>query len=198
MQLHAGREIRQMMSIYPYVELLHIAAVVLWLGGGSLCIFSAVKADRADDAADFTRVLADTVFFSNRLFVPAALVAVAAGVTMAYLSGLFSELWIWNGIAGFAATFLTGVSVIKPRTEKLLAAIESGGPSADVFGPGREIVRIAKFDYVMLFTVASNMVLKPGPADTAVLAIMAAVVLGAGILFLRPLFGVPAPRAVGG
>jgi len=63
-----------MMSIYPYVELCHIAAVVLWLGGGSLCVFSAAKADRANNAADFTRVLSDTLFFSTRLFVPASLV----------------------------------------------------------------------------------------------------------------------------
>jgi len=113
---------------------------------------------------------------------------------MAYLGELFSELWI--GIGGFAATFLTGVAVIKPRAGRLVAAIKRGGSSFDVFGPGREILRIAKFDYVMLFTVASNMVLKPGPADTAVLALMAAVVLGAAVLFLGPLFRSASPRAV--
>ncbi len=176
-----------MIAIYPYVEFLHVAAVVLWLGGGSVCIFSAMKADRADSAADFTRVLADTVFFANWLFVPAALVAFAAGLTMAYLGELLSELWIWIGVSGFAITFLTGLLVIKPRAEKLLAAIKSG-PSAEVFGPGREIVRIAKFDYVVLFTVAANMVLKPGPADSLLLAVMAAVVVAAGAMLLAPVF----------
>ncbi len=96
-------------------------------------------------------------------------------------------------VSGFAITVVTGLLVIKPRAEKLLAAIKSGR-SAEVFGPGREIVRIAKFDYVVLFTVAANMVLKPGPADTVPLAVMAAVVLAAGALFLLPVFrAVPQP-----
>jgi hypothetical protein len=186
------------MWIYPYVEFVHIAAVILWLGGGSLSILSAIKADRADNPADFARVLGDTVFFANRLFVPAALVAFACGVTMAYLAELFSELWIWIGIAGFAATFLTGACIIKSRADKLLALIKSDGASAAVFGPGREIVLVAKFDYVVLFTVAANMVLKPTPSDTAVLVVMAVIVLGAGILFLRPLFVPTAARTLGG
>jgi hypothetical protein len=57
---------------------------------------------------------------------------------------------------------------------------------------------VAKFDYVVLFTVAANMVLKPTPSDTAVLVVMAVIVLGAGILFLRPLFVPTAARTLGG
>ncbi|HXW43061.1 MAG TPA: DUF2269 family protein [Xanthobacteraceae bacterium] len=176
----------RVMAIYPYVEFVHIAAVVLWLGGGCLCIFSAIKAERAHNAADFARVLRDIMFFVTRLFIPAALVALAAGLTMAYLAELFAELWIWIGIAGIAATSLLGLLVMKPRGEKLLVSIERGGASDAVFGPGRQLLQIAKFDYVMLFTVASNMVLKPTPSDVAVLAVMAAVVLGAAALFLVP------------
>jgi hypothetical protein len=41
------------------------------------------------------------------------------------------------------------------------------------------------------------MVLKPGPADTAVLAAMAVVVVGAGVVFLRPLFKASASGAGG-
>jgi len=185
-------------AIYPYVEFVHIAAVVLWLGGGSLCIFNAVKADRARNAADFARVLGDTMFFVTRLFIPASVVAFAAGLTMAYLGELFAELWIWIGIAGIAATSLLGALVMKPRSEKLLASIAGGGASQEaVLGPGRQIVQIAKFDYVMLFTVVANMVLKPSPTDIAELAVMAAVVLGAGVLFLVPVFRA-APRPAGG
>jgi hypothetical protein len=187
-----------MMSVYPYVEFVHIAAVVLWLGGGSLSVFSAVKAERAHNAADFARVLSDTLFFSMRLFVPAGLVAFACGLAMAYLAELFSELWISIGIGGFAVTFLTGALVIRPRAEKLLPLIRSGAPAADVFGPGREIIAIAKFDYVMLFTIVSDMVLKPGPTDTAVLAAMAVVVVGAAVVFLWPLFKASASGTAGG
>jgi Predicted integral membrane protein (DUF2269) len=186
-----------MMSVYPYVEFVHIAAVVLWLGGGSLSIFGAIKADRAHNAADFTRVLCDAVFFTNRLFVPAGLVAFACGLIMAYLTELFTELWIWIGIVGFAVAVLTGALAVRPRAEKLLAMIERGS-TADVFGPGCEIVAIAKFNYVVLFTVVSDMVLKPGPSDTAVLAAMAVIVIGAGVVFLRPLFGATGSGAIGG
>ena len=49
----------------------------------------------------------------------------------------------------------------------------------------------------MLFTVASNMVLKPTPSDVAVLAVMAAVVLGAAALFLVPVLRA-APHPAGG
>lgn len=186
-----------MIAIYPYVEFVHIAAVVLWLGGGSLCIFNAVKADRAGNAENFARVLGDTMFFVTRLFIPASVVAFAAGLTMAYLGELFAELWIWIGIAGIAATSLLGALVMKPRSEKLLASIAGGASQEAVLGPGRQIVQIAKFDYVMLFTVVANMVLKPSPTDIAELTVMAAVVLGAGVLFLVPVFRA-APRPAGG
>jgi len=175
-------------SIYPYVEFVHIAAVILWLGGGTLSVLSAIKADRAKNAADFARALGDVVFFSTWLFVPAGLVAFACGLTMAYLTELFSELWILIGIGGFAVTFLMVVLVIKPRAEKLLASGNRDEAAADMFARGREILLIAKFDYAMLFLIAADMVLKPAPSDVALLAVMAAVIVGAGLLFLRPLF----------
>jgi uncharacterized membrane protein len=38
--------------LYDLIELLHIVAVVLWLGGGVLLILKAIRAERSDNVAD--------------------------------------------------------------------------------------------------------------------------------------------------
>lgn len=87
------------------------------------------------------------------------------------------------GLAGFAATFLTGVFVIKPRSEKLAAMIERDGMSAEALAGGRQLLVIGRSDYVVLFLVVADMVLKPTKDDVGTLVVMAAILV-AGVAYV--------------
>ena len=100
-------------------------------------------------------------------------------------AGLWSDAWVILGLVGFAATFCTGNFVIRP-TADAIAAHEGQGRRDLALAAGNKLMKVAKFDYVMLFTVIADMVLKPEWSDVIVLAIMALVIAGGAALFLVP------------
>ena len=44
----------------------------------------------------------------------------------------FDQLWVLLGLAGFAATFLTGLLVIKPESERIAADLARDGMTPGV------------------------------------------------------------------
>ena len=56
-----------------------------------------------------------------------------------------------------------------------------GAAAAEV---GRKLIKVAKFDYVMLFTVVADMVLRPDWTDFLTLGLFAIVLAAAAYFFL--------------
>ena len=104
---------------------------------------------------------------------------------MAWLSWGFEQLWILIGLAGLAAVAVNGVAGLRPRSERLLATMKTESKGI-VLHRFREILRMAKFDHVVLFVVIAAMVLKPGFDDVATWSVMAVIVVAAALLFLMP------------
>jgi hypothetical protein len=78
-----------------------------------------VAADRARSNEQLGRVIENVAFLSPRLLVPSSLAALVFGAIAAYLAWNLSYLWILLGLAGFAATFATGILVAAPRAAAL-------------------------------------------------------------------------------
>jgi uncharacterized membrane protein len=169
---------------YDASKYLHIVFAIGWLGGGLALVMLGARASQAKDGAEYVRVIRDMLYLAERLFVPGALLALVFGALAAWLAGLYWQAWIVIGLLGFAMTFLLGVAVLKPSGDRLVAQADKEGASADVVRQCARILRIAKFDYVMLFTIAFNMVFKPAWSDWGLITGMAAVVAAAAILFL--------------
>ena len=99
------------------------------------------------------------------------------------------------GLIGVAATIGLGILVLTPRAKKAEAGFAAGGATPAVVAVSRQLLAIAKFDLVLLFTVVAEMVLKPQLSDWALLVVMAIVPLAAAALWLTPGFrktGLPA------
>jgi uncharacterized membrane protein len=180
------------MDAYAVVKYLHVLFVIIWLGGGFGLVVLATNADRARNDAQLIQIIQNVIFMSSRVFVPAALLALICGLTLVYLNWSFGDLWVIVGLAGFALTFVTDVAVIKPRADRVVAAIKAEGVSPAVIEQGRQILSIAQFDFVMLFIVVADMVLKPAPANYVTLVIMAAALIVGAVLFLGRLRRMPA------
>jgi len=173
------------MDWYSIFKFLHVAAAVCWVGGGVVLMFLGVLAGRAKDEDAQMVVVKQTASLAMAWFIPASLATVVFGLIVATLGGLWSEAWVILGLLGFAATFSTGNFIIKP-TADAVAKHETEGKRELAVAQGRKLLTVAKFDYVMLFTVIADMVLKPAWSDVVLLAVMALVLIAGAALFLVP------------
>ena len=181
------------MSFYELLLLIHIIAAVSWVGAGFLLLVLGLKADRTDDEAGIQRILEDNAWLATRLFIPASLTVFVAGVLLMVEGSLgFDQLWIVLGLVGYFATFVTGIAVFKPRGDRIAEMIaRDGGMTPVSLAEARQLLALARIDYVVLFLVIADMVLKPTGDDVGLLIGMAAVfVVGLG-------FAISAAQAAG-
>ena len=176
------------MDWYLILKFLHVAAAVIWIGGAFVMVMLGIRADgQADD-----RVLVDVVrqvaWAADRIYVPASIATLVFGLLLAWIGALWSNLWIILGLLGVAATVGLGILVLTPLAKKADAGFTASGVTPDVVATSREILTIARFDLVLLFTVIADMVLKPGLSDWPALALMALALVAAGFFWLAPVW----------
>jgi uncharacterized membrane protein len=176
------------MTWYELLLFLHIVAAIIWLGSGLFIQILATRAERAHDVEGLRRVANDSAGLSETLFIPASLATLILGVLLV-IDGPwgFDMLWIVLGLAGYLATFLTGVLVMKPGSEKIAALMErDAGMSAEAEIEIRKLLTKGRFDTVVLYLVVAIMALKPTGDDVGILAVLAAIVVaGAAYVVLR-------------
>jgi len=181
------------MDLYSLVKFLHISSAIVWIGAGVGLVILGVAADRQRDREGFVRIVRNVGFLAPRVFVPSSLATLVLGIVAAWMGWGFAHLWTILGLAGFAATFVTGNFLLGPRAMRIEKIAAAEGASDRAWALGRELLTLAKFDYVMLFMVVADMVFKPTPADWGVLAAMAVIIVAAAIAFIMPV--VRQPRA---
>jgi uncharacterized membrane protein len=169
------------MTWYEFLLFVHIAAVVIWVGAGFVLMVLGLNADRTDDGVKIKQVLDDSNWLATRLFIPASLTVLVAGIWLT-IDGPwdFDQLWIVLGLLGYAATFLTGLTVIRPRAERIAAMIDrDGGRLTPVsLAEARRLLALGRIDYVVLFLVIAVMAVKPTRDDVGLLIAMAAILAG--------------------
>jgi uncharacterized membrane protein len=175
------------MTLYEFLLFVHIAATVVWVGAGLCSLVLAIGYDRDGDEPAIRRFLADQERLATRLFIPASLTVVIFGIALVIESDAwtFDYLWIVLGLVGFAATFVTGLFMIKPASERIGAAMEREGGrlTPPLRTDIRKLIVMARLDYVVLFLVIGDMVFKPTGDDAGLLVAMA-VILAAGIAYI--------------
>jgi uncharacterized membrane protein len=175
------------MTLYELLLFIHISATVVWVGAGLCSLVLAIGYDRDGDEPAIRRFLADQERLATRLFIPASLTVVILGIALVIESEAwsFDQLWIVLGLVGFAATFITGLFMIKPASERIGAAMEREGGrlTPELRTDIRKLIVMARIDYVVLFLVIADMVFKPIGEDVGVLIGMA-VILVAGIAYI--------------
>jgi uncharacterized membrane protein len=190
------------MNRYEFYLFVHVAAAIVWIGAAFLLQVLALQADRARSDAALKKVVEDTVALAKVLFIPSSLTLFVFGLLMV-VDGpwSFEQLWITIGLAGWAATFVTGIAVIRPRAERIGALMEEeGGLGPRAAAEARKLLIISRIDLVVLFLVVADMVIKPTGDDVGTLVVMA-VLLVAGVAWslqrarsieARPSAGAPA------
>lgn len=150
------------MDLSDAVVLVHILAAMVWLGGGVLASVFASRMQHADPEhrIGFARFMQKV---STGIFMPAAIVVLAAGVWMVLDNEAydFEQLWIVIGLGVVAITAAMGPLFFKPTITRGLAAMEAGdGPAV-----GAIMQRLgmgSKAALVLEFVAVWAMVVKPG------------------------------------
>jgi len=176
------------MDFYLIFKLLHVLCAIAWVGGGLTLLVASIFASRAAQPTAMFGILEMMNQLGKTWFIPASLLTVVFGAVTATFGGMWGELWVILGLAGFASTFLTGLLLIEPTGRKIGAMKEAGDPEG-ALAAGRRLLTIGKFDYTVMIVVIVDMVLKPNFSDVVVIAAMAVAVAVGAALFLGPLAG---------
>jgi uncharacterized membrane protein len=148
---------------YTGFKVVHVLAVVIWVGGGMAITILGLRAERSADDTEVIGLAKQASFMGERVFAPAGLIVVATGIGMVSNASLgYDHFWILFGLLGFLATFVIGIAVLSPRAKKLVALVESKGPSdSETKAAVGTILLIARADIAMLLLVIVDMVAKP-------------------------------------
>jgi uncharacterized membrane protein len=173
------------MDLYLILKFLHVVSAVVWLGGGfALLLLASVQIEKAEPAR-IVAVIAQVAYLGPRLFLPASIATLLTGLGAVYLAGFGWPAWVVLGFAGIVATALLGSLKLGPMSDRIVALAKQKGPHA-VLSDAMALIRLARFDYVMQFSIVFLMVAKPDWQDTTVLAIAALAVLLAAFMTVRP------------
>ena len=174
------------MNWYLILKFLHVSSAVIWIGGAFIMVMLGTRADRSADDEILVDVVRQVAWAADHVYVPASISTLVFGLILAWFASLWGNLWIILGLLGVASTVGLGILVLTPLAKKAEIGFKAGGASSDVVSTSRDILTLAKFDLVLLFTVIADMVLKPSPSDWLLLLAMALALLVAATFWLVP------------
>jgi len=173
------------MTWYEFLLFVHIAAAMIWLGGAFTFQMYGAVVRRGGDPEEMARFAGRAGVLSERMFVPASLVVVLAGIGL-ILDGnwAWDQLWVIFALVTFAASFATGLFVISPIAKRIPAV----GPTTQA---GQSLIQrlfaILRIDLAFMNTIVFAMVVKPTADDVWTIVIAAAVLVALTAVFLAPL-----------
>jgi uncharacterized membrane protein len=186
------------LSYYEVLLFLHVAAAIVWLGAGFTFFLLSLKAERSADPMEGARLGESAHWLTPRLFIPSSLATLVLGILLVIEGPWgFDQLWILIGLAGYVASFLTGILLISPGAKKLAEASQQFGPGTpQASAVQRRLTIISRTELAILFVVVADMAIKPTGDDAAALVLMALATLAAAAasyLTAPKLTAAPAP-----
>jgi hypothetical protein len=173
-------------SYYEVLLFIHVLGVAIWFGTGFALLVLGNRFDRAGNYTGLKSLFDQAEWLTTRVFIPVSLIVLIAGILLV-IEGpwSFDQLWVLLGLAGFALTFVTGLFVLKPQSERIAANLSREGMTTAVSRDiGRMFTRM-RIDYAVIALVVADMTLKPTGDDLFTLLLMGAVLAVVVALVVR-------------
>jgi uncharacterized membrane protein len=173
------------MTWYEFLLFLHVTAAVIWLGGAFTFQLYGAVVRRGGDVDEIAQFAGRAGALGERMFVPASLVVVLAGVGL-MLDGNWDwgRLWVVIALVTFAASFVTGLFVISPMAKRIPVV----GPATPA---GQELIRrlftVLRIDLAYMYAIVFAMTVKPTSEDGWTILIAAAVLAALTAILVAPL-----------
>jgi uncharacterized membrane protein len=186
------------MTRYEFLVLLHVIAVIVWLGAGFTMDLLFLRAERTRNPAELGKMGELQEWLVPRLFIPSGILTLLLGVLLVW-DGPWSlgDLWILIGLAGWVASFGVGFLFIRPQAEKMKETVAQYGPtSVEAQRRARRLSVVSRVQLLGLFLVVADMVLKPTSDDPWTVVVLAAILAAAAVLGALSLRKLPEAAAV--
>jgi Predicted integral membrane protein (DUF2269) len=174
------------LSYYEVLLFVHVLGVAIWLGTGFALLVLGDRFGRAGDNQALHSLFGQSEWLATRVFIPVSLTALVTGILLV-IEGpwAFDQLWVLLGLAGFAATFLTGLLMIKPESARIAAELGRDGMTPEAARAIGSMFARQRIDYTVIALVVADMTLKPTGDDVLTLVLMAAVLAAVVALVVR-------------
>jgi uncharacterized membrane protein len=172
------------MTSYEFLFLLHITAVIIWLGAGFTMDLLFLRAERTRNPAELGKTGELQEWLVPRVFIPSGFLTLVLGALLVWDGPWsFGDLWILIGLAGWIASFGVGFLFIRPQGEKMKEIVAHYGPrSVEVQRLARRLGVVSRVQLLALFLVVADMVLKPTSDDPWILVVLAAILVAAAVV----------------
>jgi uncharacterized membrane protein len=183
---------------YEFLFLLHIFAVIVWLGAGFTMDLLFLRAERTKNPAEMGKIGELQEWLVPRVFIPSGLLTLVLGILLVW-DGPWSlgDLWVAIGLVAWIASFGVGFLFIRPQGEKMKEIVAQYGPtSVEAQRQGRRLGVVSRVQLLALFLVVVDMVLKPTSDDPWTLVVLAAILVAAAVVGALSLRKLPEAAAV--
>jgi uncharacterized membrane protein len=148
---------------YALFKWIHVTFAVIWIGGGAFITILAARAQASGDTGEVLTIARQAAFAGERIFAPAGLIVFVMGIAMMLNTDWgWGTFWVYAGLVGYAATFITGIGVLSPLAKKVASSGADKGPDhPETLALINRILLIARVDVCLLLLVIADMVTKP-------------------------------------
>jgi uncharacterized membrane protein len=149
-------------STYQWYLLVHILAVVVWVGGALAIQFFATRILKGGDPIRLVAFSRDVEWMGTRVFAPSGLLVLVFGFLLVQEADLGYPFWVVFGLAVFAFTFLSGALFLGPESGRIgKLTDERGAADPEVQRRIRRILVYSRFDLLLLVLAVVFMTIKP-------------------------------------
>ncbi len=148
--------------MYELVKYVHILCAVVWVGGAFYAQVLAIQVGRSADPADMPKLGRHMEVIGTRVFLPASVLLLIAGVIMTMQRWAFQQTWISIAIVLWLASALMGSLYLGPNSKRVAQLFEADGPTSV---SGRALLGrlflVSRLELVSFLVVIALMVAKP-------------------------------------
>ena len=185
------------MTTYELLLVLHVIAVIVWLGAGFTMDLLFLRAERTRNPAEMGKTGELQEWLVPRVFIPSGVLTLVLGVLLVWEGPWsLSDLWILVGLAGWIASFGVGFLFIRPQGERMKEVVGRHGPaSAEAQRHARRLGLVSRVQLLGLFLVVVDMVLKPTSDDPWTVVVLAVILAAAAVVSALSLQRLPEASA---
>jgi uncharacterized membrane protein len=151
-------------TVFVWIKAVHVLASVLWVGGAIFIQIYVTRLQRAQESSRLGAFAKDVESIGQRVFLPASVLVLLAGIAMVWYSPAFevADLWVILGLLGIANTIVIGALFLGPEAGKVARLAEGSGPEdPEVVRRTARLFTISRIDLSVLILVIVVMVTKP-------------------------------------